>query len=184
MQLLWIPLIAVVIWVIANVARGFQAGQKPPPPVGPRPRRQRASNADIERFLEDVQRRRQQQGTRTVEAVPAEPRENAKRTPPRPRPETRTPRRVEPPPVVAELVTPLPVVLEAIPIDEPPPGSMTVVGRLETKPSTPPSSLPRVASTPHLLTLREMLHSAQGMRTAIVLNEIFNLPRSKRPRQH
>lgn len=169
-----IPLIALVIWIIANVARGVEAGRKDQQP-GPRPvQRPRPATTEIDRFLEELNRRRQQQ--RRPPERPAE-----RRPGPRPRP---TPGRPQPPPPQPVVVVPVPtvelVVPEVLPAQpvrpaEPSPPSFT-------HPPQPPPAAGQPREIPaHLMELLRLFRSGQGLRAAFLAQEILGPPRSRRP---
>src|SRR5262245_56082520 len=103
MDLRWlIPLIALAVWVLSNLARNREEPRRPvrpqqsppagagpePPGGGPRPRR---SSAEIDDFLQEVRRRRD-----VAERKPAKPATARVETlrpvePPRPRPSLAVP---------------------------------------------------------------------------------------------
>jgi hypothetical protein len=162
-------------------------GEPDRPPVERTPRR---TGTDIDRFLEEVNRRRRQSAEQHTEAgkrepptvipqakpVPAKPRPRPTKpaggTPSRPAPALRPApeRRVSEPVVVAEVVpvSPQPKVMAKV---------EHVVGRLAA-PAPPPT---RTAAPPtDLVGLVALLRSPQSLRTAIMLREIFDSPRCRR----
>ena len=176
MDHIWlIPVIAVVVWVITAVARGTKAKEKVVDvnqgPQG-RPPRRRPSSSDIDRFLEEVKRRQLEQRRRQaepleVEAVIIEPS-------PRPRPPP-----VRRPPPRSAVMQPV-VVAEAVPLALPADTGLALAASKQqiAVPET-------VSGTPvplHVLELLRLLQSPQGRRTALIINEVFGPPRSRRRR--
>lgn len=194
-----IPIIAFIVWIIAQVIRaGQQANVPPPPQRPPQPRPQRAADAEIERFLEEINRRRQAQRERPAEAppprreVPTVQPVEAPAPKPRPRPVPRAKPVSQPPPVrrppAPSLVEPLPTPAAPPPIPVPPVPDLVQaaqaeaaavaeeIGRLEFKPIAP---VKRPEPPPLLKRLREMLTS-DGIRTAILVNELIGPPKCLR----
>lgn len=111
------------------------------------------SSSDLNQFMKEVQERRQRR----------EEEQAAREVAPAPRPRRRVPR----PPVVP--VAPIPEVLpviEAIPVVRP---ALSLV--------TEPAARPAAELPP---ALGQLLRTAEGMRTAIILQEVLGPPRSKR----
>ncbi len=193
-----IPIIAFIVWIISQVIRaGQQANLPQGPQRQPQVRPLRPADAEIDRFLEEINRRRQAQAGRPVEervpprreAPAVQPVEAPAPKPARVRPAPRVKPVSQPPPVrrpAASLVEPLPT---PPPPPTPPPMPNLVqtaqaqaaaiaaeVGSLEFKPIAP---VKRPEPPPLLKRLREMLTS-DGIRAAILVNELISPPRCLR----
>jgi hypothetical protein len=188
-----IPVVALIVWILSQVSRAGQANPPQPPPR-PAPRKGRSSTEEIDRFLEEINRRREQQKQQQqarrevveavlVEEVPEVRRERPK-PPPRQRPTAPPPRRkpavptveavpVPPPPPPIPAPAPVPEVPALLPPTLPP---TEEVGSLEFRPIAP---VPQRQPSPTLVRLREML-TAQGIRTAILVNELLARPKCLR----
>lgn len=175
----WIPLIAVGIWIIVNVVRGLETARKEMP--APRPVDRPRPASDIDRFLEEINRRRQEQEQRRpVEPPPVRRQKPIPRSSQRPqRPAPSRPRRPVAEPMVAMPVPaaePIPEVLPALPVESALPaahGSLRV-----TIPTLP---LPQRGVLPaHLVELQRLLGSAQGLQAAVLAEQILGPPRSRR----
>lgn len=190
----WVGIVALavgfVIWLISNLAKANEApGRRPGAPAGGgaanEPPRPRPSTTEIDRFLEEINRRRQQQQQRrpgSLESTetaappppPARPRVEDRPVPvPRSRPAP-APKQPQRPTVRTAYTAPPPV--QALPTVVPvSPAESAALLR-------PVRPLPGAPTSPQLKMARDLLASGQGLRTAIILNEIFGPPRSKRPR--
>ncbi|MBM4068698.1 MAG: hypothetical protein FJ271_07105 [Planctomycetes bacterium] len=201
-----IPLIFVAVWIISQLAKNKEqaAGRAKPPPLplddeeAPRARR---SASEVDRFLEEVRRRRARAEGRTDSpAVADRPRSKpiAQRPPPRPAPE---PARSLPP--LAQVPPPLPIpslATPTLPLPAPPP----LPAPRKATPVTSSSRLPqaeiaiaevvsadrlaplvagtvaRPARSPAVMQALNLLGSRQSLVAAIVLREILGPPVSKR----
>lgn len=194
-----IPIIAFIVWIISQVIRAGQQVNVPPGPQRqPQARPPRAADAEIERFLEEINRRRQAQAERPLEErVPprreppaVRPVEAPAVKPLRPRPVPRVKPVSQPPPVRRR---PAPSLVEPVPTPPPPPAPPPTpdlvqaaqaeaaaiaaeVGSLEFKPIAP---VKRPEPPPLLKRLREMLTS-DGIRAAILVNELISPPKCLR----
>jgi hypothetical protein len=182
-----IPAIAIGIWAFRNVIeRSNEANRNLPPPGRPAAQRPRSATAEIDRFLEEVNRRRQMQQQRqtqtrrtqepvTLEAVEVMPAPSA----PRARPVAARPRPAAQPPVRRPVVQPE-IVIAAVaqpPSMDATPTSSTSA-RFETAPIAAVVTRPL---SPHLQQLRKLLVTAAGLRNAFILNELLGTPRCRRP---
>lgn len=204
-----IPLIALAVYILSNMAKEREETRRPlrplPPPLPPpkdtgdRPKR---SPSEVDRFLEEVRRRREETA-KPAEVKPAAPRPVAERQPERPAVVER-PRPQRPAPAEA-LTRPgssgkeepvkqqrpparrpaagqeaIPVVqlapLPAASILAPPPQPTPELGALHL-------SMPQArAVSPAAKQLMELLKTPQTLRTAFLLREVFERPRCRRPR--
>lgn len=195
-----IPIIAFIVWVISQVIRASQQANIPPGPQRPpQARPQRAADAEIERFLEEINRRRQAQAGRPLEErvpprrepPPVQPVEAPAPKPLRPRSAAPRVKPVSQPPPVRR--RPAPTLVEPLPTPPPPPAPPPTpdlvqaaqaeaaaiaaeVGSLEFKPIAP---VKRPEPSPLLKRLREMLTS-DGIRAAILVNELISPPKCLR----
>jgi hypothetical protein len=194
-----IPLVVLAFWILGHLLRNQQEEAPPmsrrlPPrpdgdPPGTRPRR---TTTDVERFLEEVRRRREGQPSNlTQEEEEAETGRSKDATSTRPVPPARpvlpVPRPVEPvqrPPLKRPLLREPPAV---VPV--PPPAEEVVVARLVAGPgevAPPRSGPPPVPSSlldmkaPSAVQLLHFLKSRQSIATAVVLREVFEAPLSRR----
>jgi len=164
-----VPIIAVAVWIIGTLIRGAEKAQGP---NGAPPRRGERVT-DLDRFLREIHRRRQAE-ERTEEP----PQRAERRREPEPPPVRRAPPREEIPVVLpvqeviaAEPVAPAPAlrVLEAPPL-----------------PAVPfdrsPRPQQRRAEPAALVTLKALLRSPEGLRTAMILREVLGPPLSRRRR--
>jgi hypothetical protein len=170
-----IPVVALAIWILSQLARGAEA-RKGPMAQG---RRGKTTADDIDRFLEEINRRRQQQQRQqTEEEIPVaqpvrvEPPQRPRPAPPPPRPR---PSAIPPPPVRRK-----PVVAEVIPVAE------AVVEVLPVSPAELPPEVPAAMRSPaaklppRVTQVRGLLSSSDGIRAAILLTEILGPPRCRR----
>jgi hypothetical protein len=168
----WLLPILLAFWILVNLIRKTEEerrnrerstpnGERPPSPPPPRARR---TNADIDRFLEEVNRRRGQAGERR-------PSPGAETRPPTPRRPVPPPPRGEPPAPVQQPAPPAVEAVFAIPVAEPVlPRSRLAAGRareakvVAARPAGP---------SPALL---DLLRSKESIRTAFILQEILSPP--------
>jgi hypothetical protein len=164
-EVLIIPAIAVVVWILATIFRGNE-GQKAPPRRYP------------DRFGDVPPQRRPPQ---RVAQAPVEPR---RFTPPRPQPkrpvmleEVREVVPVQParpkPPVVLQLAEP-----EQAPPRQPAPVDFKAP-EAPSQPSAP--GVKPVAVSPVLVQVRQLLRAPKSAAAALVLREILDAPRCRRP---
>jgi hypothetical protein len=183
MNHIWlIPVIAVGVWLLAALIRGATLkGKAMPPEPDPqgRPRR-RPSSTEIDRFLEEVRRRQQAQRRRRDEDEAPEVQPVFVEPSPRPLPPpVRRPSQAPRPRINVEPLVVQPVVVsEVIPMALP----------AEPRRATTIAPAPTVESTPqkvpgHLTELHRLLRSPQGLRAALVVNEILGPPRCRRRRR-
>jgi hypothetical protein len=171
----WLLPILLAFWILVNLIRkteeerrsrerGTQDAERPPAPS--RPRR---ANTDIDRFLEEVNRRRQA-GERKPRARP-ETRPGTPRIPvPVPPPRLEAPPPIRPPVLQAvEAVLAIPV---AQPVEAP--KRPAVVPARETK----AAAAPRPAG-PSAVIL-DLLRSKESLRAALILREILSPPLCRR----
>jgi hypothetical protein len=165
---------------------------RPNRPVPGAARPQRRSVSDIDQFLEEINRRRREAAERRkgpeAVAAPAPPPPVARPTPPRVRPSRRLEREVRSTRPKQQFPEPEPVVIaQAVPVAElvaqqiaPPvaPPEPLAAGAI---PAVPATIRPRVLSAAVTGAL-PLLRSAQGLQTAIVLQEVFAKPLSRRGR--
>lgn len=210
-----VPLIAMAVWILGSLLRGNvedrqrnnNGPQRPNPrEPGPQEGRPRKPATDLEKFLEEVHRRRQatekgedepsQEPPRPIPVVEKpvsrpQPRivPAPLRQPPQPKRTQRTAaptvRRTRPRQSMEE-----PVVLDVVVVQEPQPPLVQPVAPPSVIPSgdvvvmsaalrTPPTT-PR-SSTPRVTpSLAALLSSRQNLRNAFILKEIFDPPLSRR----
>jgi hypothetical protein len=181
------------VWLFSALFKGAENAKKamgqPGGPARPRP-----SATEIDRFLEEINRRRQQQQRRPVEAPPPRveerpaPRTRAPAQRPRltaqaPRPARREPERQRP--VTAVLVEEPPAFTRVAPPPAPP--EEMIQQQLETVALATTRPLPRRRTSAVQKAVAGLLRSKNGIRAAILVNEILGPPRCKRgphqPRQ-
>jgi hypothetical protein len=169
-EVLIIPIIGVAVWIISTLVRGAEEakGNGPPRPAAQR-RPERVT--DLDRFLREVQRRKRGAGREEEEAEERPQRAEREEEPP-PRTERRreSPRRTPPPPREEKVFVPPP----AAAVPAPPPVAPPAVVE-ELLPAAPP-----VAAG--LAGLRHLLRSREGLRTAVILQEVLGPPVSRRGR--
>ncbi len=177
-----IPLAALGIWILTNLAKGAEA-KKQPERARPAPRPQTKST-EIDRFLQEINRRRQQQQEQERAPPVAKPVVEVPRPRPRPPqpPQPSRPRRPVATPIVVEAV---PRAEPAIPIVLP----VTIAERQLLESVSPIDkrdplkavvAAASVARTASAANLRELLRSGQGLRTAFLVSEILRPPRGLR----
>lgn len=178
---LLIPLIAVAVWILSNMAKNKDMPRRLQPPPLPPPdendARPRRSANEVDRFLEEVRRRRAE-----AEGRPAPPREPVKPTPPSRQsvPERRraTPPVAPPPPRRAPAPPPMPApaeILEAVVVMPSPP--------IETRVTKAPLASAPVAVpvSNALASTVDLLRKKQTLAAAVILREILGPPASARP---
>jgi hypothetical protein len=198
-----IPLIAVVVWILANLARLPKETPRPPvrkPPLPPREGDQQTSTApprsEVERFLAEVNRRRQASVQRRrapqpeppPTALPAAPPEAirrreearrredvlARRNAPSAPPSPRRPPTLSPPRSVPVIVA----VPEVVPVAPPQP-----VVEVVALPA-PEAALPIVRPTSRTASrVVALLRDPVSLPAAFLLHEIFQPPLSQRAPQ-
>jgi hypothetical protein len=187
-----IPLIALVIWILSNLAKGNEQQKKgpaggdqrqPPPQQAQAAAPAQAGRKEkIDQFLQEInERRKQREGQGRVEPPP--------RPAPPPQPPVVVRPKPTPPPVRAERPTQPQRVLEALPAEpilealpssalEAPLGMALTAQEARLLGSTP--SVRQTVPT-HLRALRSLLESGRGLRTAFMLQEVLGPPRCKKP---
>jgi len=204
-----IPLIALAVWIISNLARNREEPRRPArpstpaggsgePPNGPRsgPRR---SSAEIDEFLQEVRRRREANEQRkAARKAPVKPEARRPVETPRPRPSLAMPEPVTPPappppaPAAPAFITTLPRVPGAAPGVA---REEVVVARVISEPAPVPAAIPATPAPALPVPVRrlgppaaprqilQMLRNPQSLARAIVLREILEGPLSRRPRR-
>ena len=193
-----IPVVVVAVIIISQLAAKQPTRQPPPPLPRPRPPRDpddsaapRRTSEDLEKFLEEVKRRKQSEETA------AEPLYTAQEIPARPAPrpveqrrqsvavDSKPQRRSQPRVVVVEPAAPklrqlaMPssevAVLQALQAPASPADAPQAIHR--------PEALPTVAALPPAAKMvRGLLKNRQSLRAALLLREILDQPLSKRRR--
>jgi len=198
----------VLVWIISAVVKASQdtgPRRRPEPrprPFDDRPRVERTSSSDIDRFMAEIDRLRRKGEGLPAGSRPGEPR-------PAPRPIIERPRSLEPRPRTTDLRRERererdrdrerrPRAITR-PVPTPPPVTRTEpvpVLRPVTpeRPAPPPSAPPKPARpakpiavtapppvSPVAKTLEGLLRSPQGPAAALILAEVFGEPRSRRP---
>jgi hypothetical protein len=204
--ILGIPL---AVFILANLFRvpeeRRQEGPRPARgPITPRSDPAGQPTTDLDRFLAEVQRRRQA-GERQPASVPEpEPTASAERprppAPPAPPPARRRPRAPMPPPPRRQVVAvpvgpsalpPVPVTVEPAPALPAPPAppplpAAVVAAPVPAEPAAPPPPPPPPTAkrgrtlSAGLAQLAAMLNSPQSLRNAVLLREIFGEPLCRR----
>jgi hypothetical protein len=163
----WLLPILVAFWILVslirkteeerrNRERGTQNSERPPSP--PRPRR---TNADIDRFLEEVNRRRGQASER-------KPRPGVETRQPAPRKAVPVPSRREPATPPRRPVPPAVEAVVVIPEVQP--------AQVRERPAAPPP--PRSEGPPSAVL--DLLRSRDSLRAALILREILSPPLCRR----
>jgi len=176
-EILIIPIIGVGVWIISTLLRGEEDAKKK---NGQRGQRKPEKATDLDRFLREVQRRRQEAERQPQRPQPEERREERSASP---REEPITVVVAEAQPVVVEAVPPTPV-LVAEPIVTP--SQLTV----HAAPPLPPTQtrptdhlagdLPGRPQSRALTGLLELLRSRDGLRMAMILQEVLGPPVARR----
>jgi hypothetical protein len=162
-EVLILPVVIVAVWIIGTVLRGRADEKERPARSAPREEARRRPDrvTDLDRFMREVKRRRQVAEREDEDEEPAE----AERAPRRAAP----PRREMPPPPV-----PVPILqpVEVVEVVEP------------VVPVAPPvaAPVPRAAAAPVLAGLKGLLTSRDGLRVAVILQEVLGPPLSRRRR--
>ncbi len=207
-----IPLIALAVYILSNMAKEREETRRPlrplPPPLPPpqdtgdRPKR---SPSEVDRFLEEVRRRREETA-KPAEAKPAAPRPVAERQPVAERPAVEQRPRPQRPAPAEALSRPRPSGKEEPVKQQRPPARRPAAGQeaipvvqLASLPAAVPSLLappqpspelgtvhlsvpPARAVSPAAQQLMELLKTPQTLRTAFLLREVFEPPRCRRAR--
>ncbi len=164
-EILIVPIIGVAVWIISTVIRSAEQGKGPEGA----PRRRPEQVTDLDRFLREVNRRRQ---ARQREEEPAASAESGREPPRETAPPTQTPEAIPVVlPVVEEVVVAQPA--PTLRVHQAPP-----IVEIATEKSV--SSLPEQRESASLASLRKLLRSPDGMRTAMMLQEVFGSPVSRR----
>jgi hypothetical protein len=204
----WIVIgISVAVFVLGSI---FRAGQEERRREAARPIRRSGESqpgpprTDLDRFLQEVQSRRQAAEERTRQADDENPDRSAERrdsTPPlevapRPVPPPRPPRRrlqrplLAPPPLRPPPAAPAELeIVDAIPVPAekaPPPAAVAPLPAVPAAPPPPPLPAPKIVGertvSPALAQLAVLLQSPQSLRTGIILREILEPPLCRRGR--
>ena len=133
----------------------------------------RPTSTDIDRFLEEVNRRKQQQAKQSAAPPPVQRAPKPAPPPPAPKPVRVQQKQV----LVAEPIVRT-IVLEA----EPEP--VTPLREYVTKATYQPPAAqlpPRQPDSATVQKVKGLLHSKEGLRAMFVMNEILAPPRCKRP---
>lgn len=186
-----IPLIAFIVWLISNVAKGAEQQAPRAGGMGQAPPRPRPASAEIDKFLEEINRRRQQQQQQRQR--PAMEDEPKPLPPPRPRPAPRVEERPAPPPPRPKPARPKPAMPRPRPIEtaRPAPLLMPEVAPAPAAPlfaeeGQPPPTAPRptAVGAPGANVLptefHKLLGSKQGIRLAFLAQEVLGPPVSRR----
>lgn len=196
MEIFIIPLIALAVWILQYIFQGEDESKQQPRPrqpgAAPRPvNRPRRPVSDLDRYLEETRRRRQDDGRPVVvaEVVPVAP----------PRAEEK-PRTVIPParpasPPRVERRPPVPV---PEPVRRPPPAQTSLPAAMDVAPlptnpivrqqvaslrtDAPPMAVEvlggsRAAASPLLGELARMLRTPRSLAAAVILHEMLERPR-------
>jgi hypothetical protein len=193
-NLQWIiPLIALAVWIITHLLKaGSEQQQKQrrqQQQGGAAPARRPAG--DIDRFLEEIQRRRKKPPAESAPPPPV-----VRETPSRPVKPPPMPRRVERPPVSRSRPPEIPrqprqvvqppvelVVLEEVKEVAQAPGIAEAnVAPSERAAYKAPTVSPVKTPTEAARTLAEILRTRDGLKTAVLLQEVMGPPRCKRRR--
>jgi hypothetical protein len=172
LHLEWLLPILLAFWILINLIRkteeerrnrerGTPNGEQPPSPP-----RQRRPNADIDRFLEEVNRRRSQ-------AAERKPRPAAESRGPTPRRSVPAAVRREPPSPPRQ---PAPQTVEAVVVI--PEVQPALVRQRSAVPAREATVTPRPAGPPS--TVLDLLRSKESIRAALILREILSPPLCRR----
>jgi hypothetical protein len=178
-EVLVIPIIGVAVWIISTVLRGAEEAKR-----GAQPGRKKPEKVtDLDRFLREVQRRRESAEREEQRSRQVEREEEEERVERRPRPQPSRPA-----PVVEEAI-PVVIPVEAVAV-APPIVAAPVLRTIEApplpvmlaEPAPAPPTTPRrqpVAAAG----LREMLRSRDGLRKVMILREVLGPPLALRRRR-
>ncbi len=195
MEIFIIPLIALAVWILHYIFQGEDESKPQPrprqPAAGPRPvDRPRRPVSDLDRYLEETRRRRQDDGRPVVvaEVVPvapprAEEKPRAVVSPVRPAAPPRIERR--PPPSAPELARRPPPAQPSLPsaMDVAPLPTNPIVRQEVTSLRTdaPPMAVEVLGGTrapsPLLGELARMLGTPRSLAAAVILHEMLERPR-------
>ncbi len=212
-SLLLIVVVVELVWILSSIFRGTEDERKGQqrPPLTPRtpgagPSRQRPPATTVDRFLEEINRRRREAAERQTASTPArpsvpapgKPRSEPPRRQPRPTPTVLSPQPTRPAAprrgtpaevVVAEIQYPQ---VEAIdvrrpkpatrPATTPPPEKVVVAEVIEVTPAPGPTLSTRRGhpASARATQLIAMLHNHQTLGNALVLHEILGPPLCER----
>jgi hypothetical protein len=172
-----IPIIGVAVWIISTLLRGNEDAKKPG--AGPA-QRKGEKVTDLDRFLREVQRRKQSSERGTEQPPPPPERRREERPAPPPR---------EEPVAVVEVAEPLlvatPMVTAPLLVAEPMVAAHTMTVHeapaLRQMPvDVSARSLQRQPDSRALAGLRELLGSRDGLRKAMTLQAILGPPLARR----
>lgn len=169
--------IAIGVWVLFNLFRGAEEELRDEGRRTEKHGRSESLSSDVDRFLEEINRRRRDAMARETGAPSAEPPERRRPSPatqreaPQRRRQETIPTvvpvsrgRSAPPPVVELVVEPVVTPVDLTPL-------------LPTSPS--PSTTERTVS-PAVTQLMKLLRNPQSLRTAFMLQEVLGPPRCRR----
>jgi hypothetical protein len=174
-----VPILAVAVWIIATVLRGSEQAKGGGRPGG----RKSEKGTDLDRFLREVNRRRQsaergEERPRRAEREEERP-ARAERRPAQSRAKWSTP------PIKAEPIA------VAVPIEVPPAPVVAIAPTMPTLEAAPLPTMPADASARSLppppesralAGLRKLLRTREGLRQAMILQEVLGPPVSHRRR--
>jgi hypothetical protein len=204
-SLLLIVVVVEAVWILSSLFRGSEEERRPPAgrPAqrpGTTPNRTRPPATNVDRFLEEINRRRREAAERQSAQRPAPPppaRTPSRQGPPPTRPSPPPAQRFPPVEVVAR---PQPRVVEAVavveerkaPAAQPLPSRAPATSGTETfVPSTvtdvrmavavtSPAPVGRATVSPVLAELLPLLRGRKSLRSAFLLKEIFGRPLCQR----
>jgi hypothetical protein len=173
-EVLVIPIIGVAVWIISTVIRGAEEAKRGGPPPG---RKRPEKVTDLDRFLRDVQRRREaaeREERRPSRVEREEEEERIERRRPQLRPSQTAP--------VVEEAIPVVIPVEPVPVAQP----VVVAPVLRTieapplpvmaAPVGPAPSPPRRPPVVAAAGVRELLRSRDGLRKVMILREVLGPP--------
>jgi hypothetical protein len=184
-----IPLVALAVWILSNLARNREdepRRARPPQVRGDEQPREKKPE-EVDRFLDEVRRRRETADARKRKVdeprrvLPRREEQRKPLQPPASRPEA--PRRPAPPPLPPS-PPPKPVVVkEPPPLPRPAAGKVedVVVARIVTASPGGETAIERVASGPAKQQIFDLLCRKNNLNTAVLLREILGPPLSKQP---
>ncbi|SRR5579885_1692520 len=157
-----VPVIVVAVWIIATLLRGAEQAKGGGQPGG----RRQGKATDLDRFLREVQRRRQ---------AAERPEERAERRSPPVRTQPSMP-----PPESIPVALPVEEVAAAVAVPTAP-----VLAVVEAAPPLPPPDmsargLPPRPESQALAGLRKLMRSREGLRQAMILREVLGPPLARR----